>query len=97
MSLPPVTEKQLQAQVLDLAHVLGWMTYHSWISIRSAPGWPDLVLLRPPRIIFAELKTQNGRVNVAQHQWLDALGDCPGVEVFCWRPSDLEAIAELLR
>jgi hypothetical protein len=98
MSLPPVTEKQFQAQVMDLARLLGWgPIYHSWISIRSAPGFPDVVLLRPPRCIFAELKTEHGRVNVAQHQWLDALRDCPGVEVFVWRPSDLPTIAELLR
>lgn len=97
MSLPPVSEKAFQGAVLDIARVLGYRSYHTYDSRRSAPGLPDLLLVRPPRVIFSELKTQHGRVTAAQEQWLALLRDCPGVECYTWRPSDLEAIADILR
>jgi hypothetical protein len=33
----------------------------------------------------------------SQDRWLALLGQCPGVEVYVWRPSDLDEIAEVLR
>jgi hypothetical protein len=91
-----VTEKQFQAQVLDLARLLGWRVYHPWLSVRSAAGFPDLVLCRPPRLILAELKTARGRLSPAQEEWLAALRACPGVEVHVWRPMDWDAIIRVL-
>jgi hypothetical protein len=51
-----MTEKQLQGAVVELAKRLGYLVYHTFDSRRSNPGWPDLVLCKPPRLIFAELK-----------------------------------------
>jgi hypothetical protein len=92
-----LTEKQWLAQVRDLATLLGWEPYHAFLSIHSPQGWPDLALVRPPRIILAELKTDKGKTTPAQDHWLDLLRACPGVEVFVWRPADIEAVAEVLR
>jgi len=64
------------------------MAFHPFDSRRSTPGWPDIVLVRPPSVIFAELKTATGRLTPAQRTWLDALDGCPGVEAYLWRPSD---------
>lgn len=86
------SEKQFQAQVLQLAKLCGWKAYHTHNSRRSAPGFPDLVLVRPPRVIFAELKTESGRLRPEQRAWLEALEACPGVEVQVWRPRDLQQI-----
>lgn len=91
------TERQFQQQVLGLARLLGWRSYHTWSSIHSAAGFPDLVLVRPPRLVFCELKSARGRLSPAQQDWLEALGACPGVEAFCWRPDQLEQIAAVLR
>lgn len=82
---------------MDLARLLGWRCYHPWLSARSTPGFPDLVLVRPPRILFVELKTERGKVTPAQQAWLDALAACPGCEVDLWRPRDLDAAAATLR
>ena len=92
-----LTEKQFQRQVTDLAHLLRWNTYHPYLSIHSERGWPDLTLIRPPRLLFAELKTAKGKTTVHQEKWLGLLGECPGVEVYLWRPADWEEIAEALR
>lgn len=50
-----ISEKEFQAQVLDLARLTGWLCYHPHDSRRSAPGFPDLVLVRPPVVEDAEL------------------------------------------
>ncbi len=93
-----VTEKQLQAQVVQLARLTGWRCYHTFDSRRSAPGFPDLVLARPPRLIFAELKSEKGRLRPAQVEWLEALAEVERApEVFLWRPADFGDIQSTLR
>lgn len=69
--------------------------YHTFDSRRSAPGFPDLVLTRRPRVIFAELKRDDGRPTVHQEAWLDDLRAC-GQEVFLWKPSDWKSIEKEL-
>lgn len=111
----PITEKQFQQQVTDLAKVFGWdFIYHPQLSKWSESGWPDLFLLRvrDRRAIFAELKRDGGRLTERQSvvlEFLECLAEprCgpanfdpaqrPMVEVFVWRPSDLEAITAVLR
>lgn len=95
--LPPITEREFQRQVLDLAGIFGWSAYHPMLSKWSERGWPDLALVRPPRLLFAELKRENGRTTEHQDRWLGLLAGVPGVEVHLWRPSDLEQIAFVLR
>jgi hypothetical protein len=60
-------------------------------------GLPDLILCKPPRLLFAELKREQGRVSKAQADWLDALSRCAGVEVYLWKPSDWESIVRILQ
>jgi VRR-NUC domain len=101
--IPPLSEKQFMAQVVDLARWCGYLVYHPYDSRRSEKGYPDLTMVnpgcddRPGRIIFAELKTNVGRVSPPQRQWLQALSGCPGVECYLWRPRDWPAIVECLK
>jgi hypothetical protein len=67
-------EHPFQEQVEGIARFYGWLIYHTHRSDRSQPGFPDLVLVRGPELIFAELKTRTGRVDANQQRWLDALG-----------------------
>jgi hypothetical protein len=69
--------------------------YHTRNSKGSDSGFPDLVLLRPPRLVVAELKTETGRVTVAQWAWLDDFAAC-GAESYVWRPSDRAEIERIL-
>lgn len=90
------TEQEFQSSVLAYAHLMGWKTYHTFDSRRSAHGFPDLTLVRQGRLVFAELKSEWGRVTVPQSAWLDDLGAVPGVEAFLWRPSDWDVIGRVL-
>ena len=92
-----LSERDFMAQVVALSKLFSWEVYHTQFSIRSARGWPDLALCRPPRLILAELKSDTGKLTSAQQRWLGLLGQCPGVEVFTWRPSDWPTIEDVLR
>ena len=94
---PVLTEAQFLRQVLQLAAIMRWRAYHPALSKWSERGWPDVALVRPPRLILAELKSEKGKVTPQQAEWLADLGACPGVEAYLWRPSDFEAIVEILR
>ena len=91
-----MTEKELQAQVQQLAKLGGWQFYHTWNSIHSAPGFPDNVMAKTPRLVFMELKTELGKVTAAQQKWLEILATVPGVEVYLFRPSEFEEIKKVL-
>jgi hypothetical protein len=92
-----VSERDLTAYVRDLAKAFGWRRYHTWTSIHSPAGFPDEVLVRPPRLVFAELKSASGRLKPEQDAWLEALRQVPGVETYTWRPEHMDEIAEVLR
>jgi hypothetical protein len=93
----PVNERQLLRQVVDWAKTTGWLIYHTHRSDFSPAGFPDLCLIRPPRVVFAELKSDKGRLSEQQHTWLETLEACPGVETYLWRPGDLETLVRVLR
>jgi hypothetical protein len=89
-------ERDWQTRVVDYARLRGWRSYHTHDSRRSVPGFPDLVLVRRGRCLFAELKSDTGRVSQAQHEWLADLADVPGLEVHLWRPGDWLIVMEVL-
>lgn len=90
-------EDAWQRQVIELAQLAGWRIYHTWSSLHSPSGFPDLVCVRPPRIVMIELKSERGRISRPQQEWLTALERCPGVEAYVWRPRDWEAVVEILQ
>ena len=92
-----MTEKQLQSVVVDLARMRGFqLIYHTFRSERSAAGFPDLILVKPRRLIALELKTETGRLTATQAGWLGVLATIQGVEARLVRPSDLQDTADLL-
>lgn len=92
-----MTEKQFEAQVKELAKIFGWNYYHTWRSYHSPMGFPDCVMVRLSRIIFAELKSDKGKVTPAQQEWLDILKGTEKVEVYLWYPDDFDEIVEILK
>lgn len=94
--VPPESEKQFQAAVVQLARLHRWRCYHTHDSRRSESGFPDLVLIREPEILYVELKTEKGRLSKAQEGWLNALTYC-NQKVYVWRPSQKQEIADILR
>lgn len=91
-----ISERQFTQQVGDMAKLMGWLRYHTWLAKHSPAGFPDEVLVRPPRLVFAELKSEDGTLSASQETWLTELA-ATGAEVYVWRPSMLDGIAECLR
>jgi len=101
-----VSEAAFLTQVIDLAQALHWRAHHvrpAWSKkgwrtpIQGDPGFPDLVLVRPPRVIFAELKSERGRLSDEQEIWIDWLEKCHLGEIYIWKPSDWDDIVSKLR
>ena len=92
----PVSERVFSYFIEDSALHFGWLFVHHWTSVHSTPGFPDYVLVRGQRLIFAELKSDIGRLSSAQEHWLERLGQVPGVEVYTWRPSQRDEILRVL-
>jgi hypothetical protein len=98
-------ERDWQAFVINLAHTLSWRAAHfraaqtqrgNWITPVAADGagFPDLVLVRD-RIIYAELKTNTGKLGPAQIAWGQALTRA-GAEYYVWRPRDADEVQAVL-
>jgi hypothetical protein len=92
-----LTEKAFQSQVVQLAKLCGFETYHTFDSRRSNRGFPDLVLLNPKRgrLVFAELKAARGKTTPEQDVWLANLR-AAGQEVYLWYPADWDEIEQTL-
>jgi hypothetical protein len=94
------TEAHFQERVIKAAKALGFKyVYHTFDSRKSPSGFPDLVLIHPAkhRLLFVELKSQRGKLTWAQTLWRVALSELAGVEYYCWRPSDWDALVGVLR
>ncbi|MGW0731888.1 VRR-NUC domain-containing protein [Streptomyces sp. NPDC002851] len=93
-----MTEEEFRRHVRKLAALRGWaLAYHTHNSQRSDAGWPDEVYGHPKarRTIFAEFKSNTGRLRAAQRDWLKHLAAC-GFETALWRPKDLDHIVAVL-
>jgi hypothetical protein len=111
-----ITEAAFQDTVVELAKYHGWRIAHfrpartekGWRTpMTGDPGFPDLVMVRRGRLVFAEMKRQSGRTTAEQGAWLSDLAfvghrgagiaEYPVVvEVFVWRPSDWDEIERVL-
>lgn len=94
---------QFENQVIELAGLCGWLRAH-FRPAKTTKGWrtpvsgdgkgfPDLILLRPPRLIVAELKTGRDTPNKDQANWLNHFyGSSFDTEVYVWYPEHWEFI-----
>jgi len=108
-TLPPITEAQWQAQVTELATLLGWQwchfrpaqTSHGWRTPVSGPigaGMVDLILVQPNarRLLFVELKRDGAKLRPDQERVHDVLR-LAGADVRVWHPADWPEVTETLR
>jgi len=91
-----VSEKAFLEQVRELARLRGWLCYHTHDSRRSEPGFPDLVLLKPPLLLFVELKRDGAKPSAPQEEWLGALAGVERVSVQVWSPQDWDEVVATL-
>ncbi len=94
-------EIELMADIRQLALQRGWLFYHTYNSRKSMRGFPDLVMMRTPVTVYAELKRQGVRdADVSDDQWgwlaeVQAAGDVH-YQAYLWRPADWPEIREVL-
>ena len=101
-----VSEAAFQDAVIDLAHVLGWKVAHfrpaktnqGWRTPVAADGkgFPDLVMVRGERLIFAELKSEKGKMSPEQDAWMEALR-FTGALIAVWQPRHWDHIVQELK
>ena len=92
-------EKAFTRSVTQAAQRFGWKVHHVPFyeqRARPLPGFPDLCLCNGKRLIFAELKTDKGKLTDAQQRWITALRGA-GQEVYVWRFRDWDALLETLQ
>jgi hypothetical protein len=97
-----MSESTLQARVIYRAKKYHWRVAHAgkgWVGDQEtgagqfvtpmAKGWPDLTLAKiGHRLLFIELKREEGVVEPEQWEWLALLNAC-GARAIVVRPSDL--------
>lgn len=102
-----VREDDLLDFVIDTAHAFGWLAFHPLSArlargvtitpMRGDPGFFDVTAIRPPDVLFAELKSERGTASEGQRGWHEAAKACPGVHFRLWRPRDQDAIVAFMR
>jgi len=95
-----INERDFQKSIIDLAEKFGWSVYHVTnvrgnLRAHTSPGFPDLVLCKPPRVVFAEIKTEKGKLTPAQEHWQKKLLGS-GMDARVWRPRHWPEIDKLL-
>ena len=95
------TEAQFLKAVIEYAQLHKWRVFHARPA-RTAKGWrtatqgdngfPDCVFCREGVAIFAELKTEAGRLTAMQGAWLYNLPNA-----YLWRPKDWPEIEKVLK
>ena len=92
----PLSERDFQKQVVELAKTLGYKVYHPYRSDKSEPGWPDLALVKGDTLFLWELKTERGKLSPAQTEWMAALQEVREVRCALVKPSDWNDITRIL-
>lgn len=100
-------EKPWQKQVEEALDFYGWWWFHVPPNVVVCPkcrwrifrgirkGWPDIVAIKPPRILWIELKTERGQLEPEQTEVGMMLRACGQTWVHA-RPRDRESLYELI-
>lgn len=97
--LATFSEAAFQRDVLGVAHLLGWTSYHTRYMLGSDAGYPDITIVHPRHgVIWAELKSdrRNHKATAEQMHWLGLLREA-GMRAFLWRPAFCRCIGLVLQ
>jgi hypothetical protein len=103
----PMSEAEYQSRIVDTAFIRGWRLHHCRplrradgrheTPITGHKGFPDLILLRGPRLVVLEVKRDGADPTPEQCIWLDAWRAVPGAEVAVAWPCTWPQIERMLR
>lgn len=110
--LPSIDEETFQRAVISVAIENGWLvheTANAAVGLAAkagrydaviGSGFPDLVLMKDSELLIIELKTERGRFDDSQENWLNGLrwiaNNSPLLRVFTFRPRHWSLIVEYL-
>jgi hypothetical protein len=99
-------EKYFAEQVEHLLNLYGWRWTHFEPAIRQSGGWatalrgmkglPDYVAVRDGALVFAEIKSDRGKLTPDQAEWITRLQGVQTVRTEIWYPEDLPEIKQIL-
>lgn len=92
----PTPEREFQRTIVDLLDTFGYAvdhtyplrTQHGWRTGSTLVGKPDLLAIRPPRILAIEVKGEHTRVEPEQIACLSLFAEVPCARAWLIRPSD---------
>lgn len=102
----PKPEADFQDNIIEYATFFRWLVYHTHDSRRSEPGFPDLVLVKRPRLLLWEVKGVTkkgpGQPEAEQYEWLEELRAVAeavpeNVHTACYWPDDWPEIEAILK
>ena len=88
------SEDDLLNQVREIMKAYGFWVFHDQDSRRNEAGLTDIIAIREPRVIFAELKTMKGVATDIQRNVMRQLRGS-NQETYLWRPRHLDRIDEI--
>ncbi len=94
-----MNETQYRGQVVKISEYCGVEAhFHNLYSIGSDKDFPDLLIIKRPRLIVAELKVK-AKFEPGQIRWLELFAGCTSIESYKWRSGEtpIEEIAEIFR
>lgn len=95
VSMPRLTEAQLQQAIVQTAKQLGFLVFHTAYAIGSERGFPDLCICGHGRLWFFELKGPKPKIYPEQEAWIAALNEA-GVEARIIFPENLDDVLDAL-
>lgn len=101
MTTKPILPKQKETgpdgwmmDVIRMFQNQGWVTFHVYDSLFMEPGFPDLLLLKPPWVVYAETKREGEKLRPEQEFVIEQLL-LAGQEVYVWMPSDAHQVIQV--
>lgn len=101
-------ELACEATIIAAAMAAGWLVHGTRTvrvgkgarafatPVKGQPGFPDLVLLRPPVAYVVELKAPGNYPSAEQRRWLAAFRACGIDAEVIYVPTEMDALLELL-
>lgn len=99
--MPQASERDFQNTLVSLLEMFGFVTEHTfplmtrpkggrpvWRTGSTLKGKPDLIALRPPRLLAIEVKSETGRLEPEQRAVLSLYAAIPSARAWVISPHD---------
>ena len=89
--------RRLMWHVVDICEKQGFLWHHLYDLYKGFTGCPDLMMAKPPRLIFIKFKVQGRELGNEEHLWMQTMERCHGVEAYVFYSNDLHKAMSVIR